>query len=113
MKIEEAITHFLIKRAKYIKRLENCVAKQNRLPEEKENLKRKIEYTELAIEALNRFDGVNEIIEDIEKTTWYRKNGYSGMVEGAKNRDEAWYKASDILDICDKNRINEWEECYD
>ena len=41
------------------------------------------------------------MIKEIEHVTWYRMKG-GNMKEGAKDREVAWYKASDILAITDK-----------
>lgn len=45
--------------------------------------------------------GTRNMIEEIERVTWYSMDR-SGMNEGARSREGAWYKASDILAITDK-----------
>lgn len=45
---------------------------------------------------------VNEMIDDIMRTTWYSLNEKGELTQGTKGNWDALYKAEDILKICDK-----------
>lgn len=74
---EEAINYFKVRKARHLRTLENCKAKQNRLPEEENNIKKKVYYTILAIKALEQqnADGCSDCyFADYEDTDYPCKN---------------------------------------
>lgn len=55
------------------------------------------------IESLENMRDVNDMIDEIESTDWYRLVD-GKLVHGAATEEEALYKANEILAICDKYR---------
>lgn len=66
------------------------------------------EAVNVAIEALEKQIEVDEMIDEIELTTWYHINTKGELVNGANpGENEPLYKAEDILKICARYRSEE------
>lgn len=53
---------------------------------------------------------IEELIDEIESTTWYHINKNGELVEGANGEDDVpLYKANEILTILDKYRYDDGE----